>query len=141
MARSIRRIITLTGIGCSLIAAPAWADQLRMECQVAQGAGAREPLGGYAFVFDSASGSLSVNMHSSTPSIPLFGFDVKKWTLLFAQGGRAVFYGITPEGLSPVQIFSLNFEKPNMLSYQMGGDGEELIAGFPQYKARCRRLN
>jgi hypothetical protein len=138
MASSIWRL-ALVGISCCLVAAPVWADQLRMECQVANVNG--EHVGSYTFLFDTPSGSLSVNMQSSAPPLPMWGFDVKHWKLLFAQGGHAVFYGITPEGLSPVQIFSLNFENPNMFSYEMGGDAEEAISGLPQYKARCRRRN
>ena len=70
----------------------------------------------------------------------MFGWDVKQWKLLFAQRGHAIFYGITPKGLSPAQIFSLNFEQPNMFSYLVGGDAEELTAGVPQYKDEVRRI-
>jgi hypothetical protein len=121
---------TLALVSAHLVAAPVRADQLRMECQVANFKGEH-----YTFLFDTPSGSLSVNMQSSVPPIPLLGFDVKKWKLLFAQGGHTVFYAITPEGLSSVQKFSLNFENLNMFHYQMGGDAEEAIAGIPQYKA------
>jgi len=135
------RGIALFGISCYLVPAAAQADQLKMECQVWQAVGAKEPVGTYTFLFDPASGSLSVNMQSSPPPMPMFGFDVKQWKLLFAQGSHAIFYGITPKGLTPVQIFSLNFEKPNMFSYWVGGDAEEFTAGAPQYNTNCRRLN
>jgi hypothetical protein len=126
-------------VGAHLIAVPVRADQLKMECQVAQAVGAKEPVGAYAFLFDTASGSLSVTLRPRCDVRLMFGWDVKKWKLLFAQGGHAVFYGITPEDLSPVQIFSLNFENPNMFSYWMGGD--EFGEQAPQYKANCHRLN
>jgi hypothetical protein len=119
-----------------LVAAPVRADQLKMECQVAQSVGAKEPLGAYTFLFDTASGALSVTLEGRY----LYGSDVKKWKLLFAQGGHAVFYGIIADDVfGPVKIFSLNFENPNMFSYSIGGD--EFGEMAPQYKANCRRLN
>jgi len=40
----------------------------------------------------------------------------------------------------PVKILSLNFEKPNMFTYWMGGETDESKMP-PHYQARCRRLN
>src|SRR5690349_15483909 len=78
-------------VGAHLIAVPVRADQLKMECQVAQAVGAKEPVGAYAFLFDTASGSLSVTLRPRGDVRLMFGWDVKKWKLLFAQGGHAVF--------------------------------------------------
>jgi hypothetical protein len=120
MARSIRRIITVAGIGCCLIAAPAWADQLRMECRMTS------PIAEYTFSFDTVSGSLTV-----TPSV---GGDIGKWILILAQGGHAVFYSIAVDTVADevagrVRILSLNFEKPNMFIYWMGGEmGEPVVS-------------
>jgi len=74
----------------------------------------------------------------------MFGWDVKKWKLLLARGGHAVFYDIAHDSagsqiVGPVQILSLNFENPNMFTYMMGGETDE--AKIPPYQAKCRRLN
>ena len=139
MLRIIFRVIALFGISCYLVAAPAKADQLKMECQVYT----NEPLGAYAFLFDTASGSLSVRLEPRVDVRLMFGWNVKNWKLLFAQGGHAVFYDVNAADTigGPVKMLSLNFEKPSMFIYDVGGDAEEAIVGLPQYKARCRRLN
>ena len=130
----------LVGISCCLVAAPVRADQLRMECQVATG----EPLGGYSFSFDTVSGSLSTTLQPTIDVHLMFAWDVKRWKLLLARGGHAVFYDIaadTPgnQVVGPVKILSLNFEKPNMFTYWMGGETDE--AKIPPYQTKCRRLN
>jgi len=108
-----------------------------MECQVAVYTG--DPVGGYAFLFDTASGSLSVTLQPRSDVHTMFGWQVKKWKLLFAQAGHAVFYDINADDMAgPVKILSLNFENPNMFSYWVGADIGE---NAPQYKAKCRRLN
>jgi hypothetical protein len=132
-------------ISCVLLTAPVRADQLKMECQAWQAVGARELLGAYTFLFDSASGSLSVTLQSPGGATYLmFGSDVKKWKLLLARNGHAVFYDIRDDSwgnnqMGPVQILSLNFQNPNMFTYWMGGELGE--AELPQYEAKCRRLN
>ena len=139
------RIIALALVSC-LLAAPVRADQLKMECQVAQAVGAKEPLGAYAFVFDTASGSLSVQLEPLPKGDVhyLFGWDVKKWKLLSARNGHAVFYDVADDSwgsqqVGPVKILSLNFASPNMFTYWMGGELGE--ATVPQPKTNCRRLN
>jgi hypothetical protein len=147
MARSTWRL-GLAGIVCYLVASPVQADQLKMECQVASFTVplyAGEALGGYVFSFDTGSDSLSVTpLPKQRPDL-LFGWDVMKWTLLFARGGHAVFYDIADDSsgnsvIGHVRILSLNFEKPNMFAYWMGGDMDESKMP-PQYRAKCRRLN
>ena len=118
-------------VGCYLIATPIRADQLKMEC--------RDVDDEYQFLFDTISGSLSV---TSDPKEKLGGV-AGKWNLILAQGGHAVFYYIADDTVAyqvagRVRILSLNFEKPNMLNYAMGGEmGEPIVS----YKADCRRLN
>jgi hypothetical protein len=65
-----------------------------MECQVANYTG--DPVGGYAVLFNTASRSLSVTLQPRSDVHLMFGWQVKTWKLLFAQGGHAVFYDIKP---------------------------------------------
>ena len=143
MAHSIWWRIALVGISCYLVAAPVRADRLRMECWVADSFTGKS-IGEYAFLFDTASGSLSVTAHPRDSSQSMFGQDAETWKLLLAQGGHAVFYYITDDTTAQqiagrVRILSLNFEKPNMFNYWMGGELDE--SKIPPYKTDCRRLN
>lgn len=139
MSRYIWGVFSLVGISCYLVAGPVRADQLKMECQVANFKGESAGLMHFCMTRlpDLYQSTCSpVHLQSRYSALTL-----RSGSCFSRRGGRAVFYGITPEGLSPVQIFSLNFASPNMFSYQMGGDDEEAVAAIPQYKARCRRLN
>ena len=89
---------SLVLVSCCLLAASVVrADQLKMECQVADYTG--EPVGAYKFLFDTTSGSLSVTLQPAPPRnlYSMFGYDVKNWRLLLARGGHAVFYDIAPD--------------------------------------------
>ena len=139
MAPSIWRITVLVGIGCCLVAAPVRADQLKMECRVADPISGKSA-GEYVFLFDTASNSLSVTQE---PSGKLFGADAMKWTPILAEGGHAVFYYIADDTVGNqiagrVRILDLNFEKPNMFNYWMGGEMDPIPL---PYKTDCRRLN
>jgi hypothetical protein len=83
------------GLASCMVAAPVRADQLKMECQVAVYTG--EPLGAYAFVFDTISGSLSARLEPQGDPHNMFGWDVKKWKVLLARGGHVVFYDIAAD--------------------------------------------
>jgi hypothetical protein len=72
--------------------------------------------------------------------------EVGKWNLILAEGGHAVFYYIADDTVADqvagrVRILSLNFEKPNMLIYWMGGELDEPVVSNISNKADCHRLN
>jgi hypothetical protein len=110
-----------------------------MECQVADPISGKR-MGEYIFLFDTASSFLSV---AQEPRGRLFGADAKNWTPILAQGGHAVFYYIADDTVGSqiagrVRVLDLNFEKPNMFNYWMGGELDPIPL---PYKANCRRLN
>jgi len=129
---------SLALVSCYLLAASVvQADQLKMKCRIADFRGTNISQE-YAFLFDTASGSLSV---TADPKESVS----EKWTLLLAQGGHAVFYYIAEDTVGQqvagrVRILSLNFEKPDMIKYWMCGEMGEPITLTPK-KADCHRLN
>jgi hypothetical protein len=98
-------------------------------------------MGEYVFSFDTVSRSLSVRLD---PKERLFGGDAGYWKLILAEGGHAVFYYIADDAVGQqiagrVRILSLNFEKPNMFNYWIGGELDE--SELHPYKADCHRVN
>lgn len=98
-------------------------------------------IGSYLFSFHDDDGSLEVTSKPVTQDNLLAVSDVKKWTLIWASDGRAVFFGLGDDLNGHVKVLSLNFAKPSMFEYVLGGLVEDNGQPSDVTLKECRRLN
>ena len=88
-------------------------------------------MGLYAFSFDDLTKDFSIHLQpDNSTQYGLFGAKVKDWKVLFEHVPRLVVFGIvTDDWALPVKVISLDFSRPQMFTYEMGGpvEGDEVI--------------
>jgi hypothetical protein len=139
MAFALRHCSTIAAVIFALIwSSDTWASTRKMECREWMGANF---LGSYVFSFNDDDGSLEVVSKPAGQDNLLIATDVKKWTLMWQGDGRAVFFGTDDDLNGHVKLLSLNFAKPAMFEYSLGGFVEENGQSNGATGKECRRLN
>jgi hypothetical protein len=139
MAFAVRHCSTITAVIFVLIwSNDTWASMRKMECREFSGANF---IGSYVFSFDDDNGSLDVVSKPAGQDNLLVAAAVKKWSLIWASDGRAVFFGTDEDFNGRVKLLSLNFAKPAMFEYLLGGFVEDSSQPSSVTLKECRRLN
>ena len=139
MAFSIKHCTAIAALIFALIwSSDSWANMWKMECREFSGANF---IGSYVFSFHDDDGSLDVVSKPAGQDNLLLAADVKKWTLIWASDGRAVFFGTDEDFIGGVKLLSLNFARPAMFEYLLGGFVEDNSQPSSVTLKECRRLN
>jgi hypothetical protein len=139
MAFSIKHCTAIAALIFALIwSGDSWANMWKMECREFSSANF---IGSYVFSFDDDNGSLDVVSKPAGQDNLLVAAGVKKWSLIWASDGRAVFFGTDEDFNGRVKLLSLNFAKPAMFEYLLGGFVEDNSQPSSVTLKECRRRN
>ena len=139
MAFAAKRYSTIAAMIFALIwSSDSRANVWKMDCREFSGASF---IGSYLFSFHDDDGSLDVVSKPAGQNNLLVATDVKKWTLMWTSDGRAVFFGTDEDLNGHVKVLSLNFAKPAMFEYLLGGLVEDNGGRSGATLKECRRLN